>query len=279
MLIAWDKDLAFWGDGTEQNSHPLHGTEAYPAVYTESDYRAWNHLIDAMLTTPRIKEMYLRRLRTLMDQLLQPSDTPIDQRYFETRIDELAMQMVSDVAQDQARWGVSASSAEALQLLKSANIEMRRVYLYGTHAVEGGLIPPAQSPSVDIRISEVVFPEIGDAADGAYFVLHNDSPQAVDISGWTISGDVEFTFQSGVVLSEDSDLFVAKDVAAFRSLAADLDIDANRFVQGGYREVFADQFGSLLLRDRNGDLIDRISYWRPDQDASPRIFLPIIARQ
>ncbi len=105
MLIAWDKDLAFLGDGTEQNSHPLHGTQAYPAVYVESDYRAWNHLIDALLTTPRIKEMYVRRLRTLMDQFLQPSTTPVDQRYFETRIDELAMQMAADVAQDQARLG------------------------------------------------------------------------------------------------------------------------------------------------------------------------------
>jgi hypothetical protein len=84
--------------------------------------------------------------------------------------------------------------------------------------------------SVSVMLS---FLQPGGETDSAYLVLHNDSLEAVDISGWSIGGDIEFTSQSGVVLSAGSDLFVAKNFSAFRSIAAELDIGENRFVQGG----------------------------------------------
>ena len=42
--------------------------------------------------------MYLRRLRTLMDEFLQPPGTPADELKFEQRIDEMVEQMAPDCA-------------------------------------------------------------------------------------------------------------------------------------------------------------------------------------
>jgi len=50
--------------------------------------------------------MYLRRLRTVMDEYLQPPDTPANDLYFERRIDELFAQMEADIALDAARWKI-----------------------------------------------------------------------------------------------------------------------------------------------------------------------------
>ena len=276
MFIAWDKDLAFWGDGLEVNSHPLHGTQAYPATYLEDDYTVWNRLIDAMLTTPRVKAMYVRRLRTLMDQLLQPETTPVDQRYFESRIDELVLHMEDDVARDMTRWSLSASSSEAIESLKLGSIAPRRSYLYGVHAAEGGLIPPSQDSPTQVQFAQVVFPSEGESPDSAYLVLRNHSEAAVDISGWTLSGDIDYVFQPGVVMSARSDLYVAKDVAAFRSRSSSPHGAEGHFVQGGYDGSFALEFGSMLLRDRAGDLRDRISYWYPGGSPQTEIYLPMI---
>lgn len=277
MFIAWDKDLTFWSDGSDLNSHPLHGSEAFPAVYVEDDIELWNHLTDALLRTPRVKEMYLRRLRTLMDQLLQSSDTPVDQRYFETRIDELVVHMGDDVARDVDRWSQPISSTDAIASLIDDHIDARRSYLYGVHAAAGGLIPSAQGSSPQVRFEEVVSPANDELPESAYFKLHNDAGEAVDISGWTISGDVEFTFQAGVIIPSNANLYVAKDVMAFRNREVSPTGGEGRFVQGGFDGILAAEFGSLLLRDNNGVLVDRTSYRGPDSANSNVVYLPIIS--
>ncbi len=212
----------------------------------------------------------------LMDQLLQPETTPVDQRYFESRIDELVVHMEDDVARDMTRWSLTASSSEAIESLKLGSIAPRRSYLYGVHAAEGGLIPPGQDSPTQVQFAQVVFPSEGESPDSAYLVLRNHSEVAVDISGWTLSGDIDFVFQPGVVMSARSDLYVAKDVAAFRSRSSSPHGAEGHFVQGGYDGSFALEFGSMLLRDRTGDLRDRISYWYPGGSPQTEIYLPMI---
>jgi len=48
--------------------------------------------------------MYLRRLRTVMDEFLKPPGTPYAELFIENRIDELVAVMSADVALDYNKW-------------------------------------------------------------------------------------------------------------------------------------------------------------------------------
>ena len=48
--------------------------------------------------------MFLRRVRTLMDELLMSADTPAEERFVENRIDELIELLGPDVLLDRQRW-------------------------------------------------------------------------------------------------------------------------------------------------------------------------------
>ena len=53
----------------DPRSHPLFGHKSH-------NLGIYNRLVHALLDTPRIREMYLRRLRTVMDRYLNTSSTP-----------------------------------------------------------------------------------------------------------------------------------------------------------------------------------------------------------
>ena len=69
----------------------------------------------AMFNTPAIRQMYLRRVRTLMDEQLQPPGTPPEQGHFEQRLYELVALMdphddppgegTDDADLDYIKWG------------------------------------------------------------------------------------------------------------------------------------------------------------------------------
>ncbi len=67
-----------------------------------------NSMPRAIYNTPEMRQMYLRRLRTLMDELLKPPGTPADELHYEPRIDELAALIAPDAALDAAKWNSHA---------------------------------------------------------------------------------------------------------------------------------------------------------------------------
>jgi hypothetical protein len=86
-MFPWDKDWTFGvtGDGGPSLSHPFFGSEAY----LKTNANQWNRLYDTVFTDPVLQEMYLRRLRTVMDELLQPPGTTVDEGRYEQRIAEM----------------------------------------------------------------------------------------------------------------------------------------------------------------------------------------------
>ena len=156
-----------------------------------------------------------------MDQLLQPPATPLGDRYYERRLDKLAAQMGPDVALDADRWpidwGEPQSFEEALLYLKRDYLDERRVYLYQTQAIaNGGVIPDAQPAIVQIEFGPLeANPASGNQAE-EYFTLTNPNNFAADISGWTVTGDVDLAFRPGVVIPPRGIIYVSPDVAAFR---------------------------------------------------------------
>ncbi len=73
-IFPWDKDWTFGvvGDGWIYTSHPFLGDKAHP----KNDGLQWSVYLDVMYNLPQTREMFLRRTRTVMDELLQPPSTP-----------------------------------------------------------------------------------------------------------------------------------------------------------------------------------------------------------
>lgn len=266
MIVPWDKDLTFGlryrgelsdivAADEDPWSHPL-------SCYTE------NALIAALLDTPITREMFLRRLRTVMDERLQPPNTPVAGRHYERRVDQLFTQMQLDIVLDAARWpfayGTPQTFTQAVERLKTDYLAVRRVHLYNTHGPgNGGIpgtddragrlyarIPGAQPPATRLRFGTLGFAPL--PGDQEYLTLTNPNPYAVDISNWTIAGPVEYTFQPGVVIPAGGTLYVSPDVVAFRTRAASPTGGEGHFVQGNYEGRLSNAGGLLRLYNADG---------------------------
>ena len=134
-------------------SHPLFGDQQHQ----KWDY-LWNRCIDAYSTEPEIREMYFRRLRTLMDELLVA-------RQYETRIDELTPLIDPAPTGDECDAGPRRSGAStgrarpwptAVDILKNDYLALRRPHLFSTHRVSGE-IPEAAAPAPPVVINEIMY--------------------------------------------------------------------------------------------------------------------------
>ena len=100
-----------------------------------------NSLISALYAIPDFKEMYLRRVRTVVDQYFKPLNTPYAQRPLETRVDELVELLQVDADLDNQRhratWGQTGFQTfnEATDILKAEYAQPRREFLYLTQMV------------------------------------------------------------------------------------------------------------------------------------------------
>jgi hypothetical protein len=121
-------------------SHPFIGAENYREWNNN-----WNRLIDAIFDSPVLRDVYLRRLRTVMDELLQAPGTPAEELLFEQRIDELAASIAPEAAMYLGGttawpWGTNQSLAQAVNILKTQYLAVRRTHLYNTHSIDNGLV-------------------------------------------------------------------------------------------------------------------------------------------
>lgn len=151
--LPWDKDLTFGerfmsddisGDGFLDEAPDDPASTAHPFWCATGHARhGVNMMVDAVIAHPVAREMYLRRLRTLMDELLQPPGTPPEQLKFEARIDQLFPHLQIDAARDLAKWGSSVipeqsarqDLATAMNLIKTKYLAERRVFLYQRHGL------------------------------------------------------------------------------------------------------------------------------------------------
>lgn len=268
-FLPWDKDLTFgrnnlkdhsgvlndviWADHDPQ-SHPLHGDSAHPRINGN-----WNAMINALYATPSIREMYLRRLRTLMDQLLQPPGTPVQALHYERRIDELVAQIRPEVALDAAKWPIQWGEAQtldqAIAILREEYLAVRREHLYQTHGLaQKGIIPDAQPVDATIEFGAVASAPLSGNQNEAYLTLVNPNAYAVDLSGWAIDGDVRYRFRPGVVIPAGGTLYLSPDVNAFRSRGTSPTGGEGHFVQGNYRGQLSSVGGTLELYRADGSL-------------------------
>ena len=269
LYLPWDKDLTFgkmWTYAEGCLDDQLFYYEYWGS--TPVLYDGTNRLIQAVYEFNDTKAMYLRRLRTLMDELLQPTTTPRAQRQFEQRIDDLVTQMSPDVVLDYDEWcdpwdyGEDQSFAQAVGYLEADYLDPRRTYLYVTHSVDnGGIVPNAQPPAPAITIDpNIEYNPVSANQDEEYIRLINPNAYAVDISGYRLNGAVEHTFQPGVVIPPGADLFVSPNVNAFRARATSPTGGEARFVQGNYAGHLSSWGETINLLDTDSNLVDTCTY-------------------
>jgi len=267
MFLPWDKDLTFginngiggviadqdWPNDIRSPSHPFYGCSEH-----QKNDRQWNCLIDALHDNEVIRRMYLRRLRTLMDELLQPPNTPVSQRKFEKRIDELRAQL--DIELRSTGW------YNDLNRIKTDYLEVRRRHLFQDHSIhnpgydQNAGIPDEQPDDVIINFDSIEFNPVSGNQDEEYIELYNPNTFEVDISGWSLQGGVEHLFQPGTVIARYSKLYVTPNAVAFRNRSQSPRGSQQLLVQGNYKGHLSSWGETINLLDGNGKLVNDITY-------------------
>jgi hypothetical protein len=299
FFMPWDHDLTWGSNWTGSSYHdyiyaaddrvsgkPTNVKPSHPFVgkqdCQEWNYH-WNRLIDALLNDATVRQMYLRRLRTVMDEFLKAPGTPYDELFIENRIDEMVNAMALDVALDYNIWAnpwpwggqggypKDQSFQYAIDVLKNDYLAVRRTHLFVTHNVDNAgsynisgsysaLIPNAQPANPVINFGSFEYNPASGNQDEEYIQLINPNSYAVDISGWKLTGGVEHTFLPGTVIVAGGSLYICPDVATFRARAAYPTGGRGLFVQGNYRRHLSNWGETVNLLTEKDYLIDTMTY-------------------
>jgi len=268
-MMPWDLDLTFGPDAlntdtiiADENSagarnpnaaHPFLGSRAFPLSGNKI-----NVLMDRIIANPDTQQMFLRRLRSLTDQFLGTS-------YCYDRIDALVALLETDVAVDRSLWGTSAhfgsrdlSLSVENQRIKTEYLDRRYPYLTDYHMRGAVGIPEAQSENVSVLFGSHENDPISGNSDEAYLELVNPNPFAVDLSGWSLTGGIQYDFAPGTVIVAGGNLFVSPNVAAWRKRTTSPTGGEGWFVQGNYEGDLSDQGETTALVNDGGVTIDTL---------------------
>ncbi len=269
QMWPWDVDLSF---GRVWNSAETYWNENL-VPNTRLFVGSGNRMPDAIFNTPETRQMYLRRIRTLMDEFLKAPDTPEDELYFEPFIDMLAALIAPDAALDAAKWGSHAwgngstssccpqSLLEAVDELKYSYLPERRRQLFNGLTSGANEIPDTQLAGTVIDFGTIDTNPASGNLDEQYIQLRNPNYFAVDISGWTLSIGQEpnihlFTFNGGTVIPANGTLHVAANRVALRSRNASIRGGPILFIVGDFSGRLAVQDEVLLLTDRQQEVVN-----------------------
>lgn len=261
-------------------SFPLYGSsQAIPA----SGGGSWNRLYDVIFTVPQTREMFLRRMRTVLDEYVLPpgsitTNSPIYQKVVAWR-----NKIAGEAPVDRAWWGWPGKGGQCnfdpginltngVTSLLTDFLDKRRLHFYGKHSVTNSALPIGISKTQNAGIP---LPQATNAAlviagwdyspasgnqDEEYVKLSNPNNFAVDISDWTLAGGVRFQFQKGTVIPAGNSLYVSPNVKAFRARAVSPKGGQGLFVVGPYQGRLSSWGETLTLTDPTGRLVTSNSF-------------------
>lgn len=294
-MFPWDVDLTFgrnWLNSSGYFTDTLYTNNVLNFYNNAQQEKPANRFYNLIFNHPDFRRMYLRRLRTVMDELLQSPDTPAAELRIEARIRELLDVMdppnvaQSDTDLDEAKWGSwgtrRTTRAEA-QRIADVYLPGRRKFLFNSASatVSGERIPAAQSTNAVVLIDQLDFLPTSGRQTEEFVRLTNAEPVAVDISGWQLRGQVTHTFRPGTVIPAGRTLHAARDVAGFRNRATSPKRGENAFVQGNYRGQLSARGGSVELVDPAGRVVSTFAYagnptvWQRQLRISEIMFYPL----
>ncbi len=203
-------------------------------------------LFDAFWQVDEFREMYWRRVRTLLDG-------PLGGQRLENRHAKLLQRMDADIESELAKWQ-GRSSPRDNQIAFDNGVAARRE----AFRVEGR-VPSSATGRARILINEI----LADPADGMaeYVELYNPTGAAIDISDYRLDG-VDGDLPGGSVIRPFDYLVLTSDIAELTESGA---LAGKRVVVAEFDGGLKNGGETLTLLDRRDRVIDRVTY----SDSSP----------
>ncbi len=278
-IFPWDVDLS-WGRNWVDNftgsnylndvSFQTNPLSFYPGAPIQS--KPSNRLFDLFFANADFRQMYLRRLRTLMDTILKPPGTPADALVIESLIRQYENAMnpattaPSDAALDQAVWGPSWGDVSLSRFpndaerLIAVHLAGRRAFLFtsGQATLKGDPIPPPQPTNTVVSFGAWDFQPVSGNPNEQFIELRNTNSYAVDVSNWRLTGGVTFSLRPGTVIPAGKSLYLAANVNAFRARPSPPGGRQGLFVQGPFAGLLGAQGNTpLILENDRGAAVSR----------------------
>ena len=200
-------------------------------------------LMRAILAEPQWRDMYFRRLRTLVNDLLA---TGRMEALYDARLGPA--QSVATL--DYAAWPYPGNPVSYTTFRKRLfdDITARRNAFASDPRVPGN-----QPVSPNMVIDEVQHsPSGGDTAE--FVEIANPGSQAIDLSGWTMSGAIDLTVQPGTVILPGAAMTFVSNDPGFRSAYGGSVFIGDRY-EGNLGAT-----GTLTLSRPDGSVADEITY-------------------
>ena len=276
-IFPWDVDLTWgrnWLDSSGYFTDTIYTNNVLNFYNPSQQSKPANRLFDLFFASSDFRQMYLRRLRTLMDTILMPAGTPTNQLVIEPLVRQYEGAMnpsgisPTDAARDYTAWGPTWGNTtlsifpNAAEQIVSTYLPGRRNFLNSTNAIlNGDFIPPSQPTNTVILIGSTDYNPISGNPNEQYVELRNTNAYAADVSGWQLRGSIEATLRPGTVIPAGGSLYVAANVPAFRARAASPHAGQNIFVQGpfaGFLSILGNS--PLILANDHGAIVSQNSY-------------------
>jgi hypothetical protein len=281
--IIWDVDLS--------QGHVWNSTENYfdDDLITNVLFAAGSGsaVYSVVYNSPEMKQMFVRRMRTLMDGLMQAPGTT--NGLFEAKMREIVATVDPDPADpspwtdgdlDAARWGIDYRfiqnrPREEVERVITDYFAKRRAFMFnkgaGRPTYSAVPIPDEAQTNVPgmVTIDAIDFLPASGTQAHEYVILRNTTAQAVDVSGWKVKGQISHTFKGGTVIPAGAGtaganyiglLHVAKDANAFRTRPSGPTGGQRRFVQGNYSGQLSARGGAVRVYDAANLLIATTNY-------------------
>ena len=276
-ITPWDVDLTWgrnWIDAYGYFTDTIYTNNVLSFDNPAEQYKPANRLFDLIFTNPDFRQMYLRRLRTLMDTLLMPPGTPTNAlviepliRQYENKLNPPSISP-SDTLLDYTAWGpwwgntTYSLFPNFAEQIVSTYLPGRRNFLYSTSAtLNGDFIPAAQPTNAIVLIGSWDYNPVSGNQNEQYVELRNTNSYSVDVSDWRLIGAIEFTLRPGTVIPAGESLYLAANVNAFRARAASPHAGQNIFVQGPFGGFLSSQGNSpLILENSQNALVSQNSF-------------------
>jgi hypothetical protein len=266
-LLPWDVDLSWgrnWLDAKGYFTDTLFQNNELDFYNRTQQGKPSNRLYELIFDAPPFRSMVLRRLRTIMDQLLQSPNTSTEKLIIEARIHQMLDAMdpretrTSDADLDHARWGSwgnrNRMRTEAERIL-SQHLPGRRKFLFEMQAhINREAIPDSQPMEATLSFGTIDFNPKSGRQNEEFIQLNNSNHFAFDLSGWILSGAVRHTFRPGTVIPAQGSLYITPDVSAFRLRKTSPHGGQGVFLQGNYQGQLNARGETLQLENPDGML-------------------------
>jgi hypothetical protein len=282
--LPWDVDLSAGRRYTESDKY------FDDRLFSDLTLEEYNPLWEIIYSIPEFKDMFVRRFETMRRELLQSATSPandwVRNRVIAIEASTNPPGITSDSDLDYSAWGSWGDQMKSLPAsarIYNEWLPAHRNVIFGSGMnLYGTSIPVTQPDTPNVIIGALDVNPTSGSQEEEYIQIKNNSGASVDLSGWTLSGAIDYTFPPGTVIlagagDNSSDyrgsLYVTKNPARFRARTTGPKKGEFRFIQGGYVGQLSARGETIELKNANSTTISSLSY--PSQATAGQQFLRV----